>query len=197
MSLKGQVLLATKNTYKFNEFKRLLPQLNLIFLNDLLDDEEFVEDKVTYLENALSKAQFYAKKYNLITLADDSGLEVESLNYAPGVYSARYSNQGDEKNNLKVLKELKNSSNRKAQFKCFLVLYFPNDNYFYFQGALKGYIAYKVYPGSGFAYDQIFIPENQTKTLSLLGDEYKMMHSHRFKATEALKEFLNENFNHI
>lgn len=198
MQIRKPILLATKNINKFREFKLLLPDLNLISLLDL--DTKFdnvIEDKTTYLGNALTKAKYYAKKYNLITLADDSGLEVAALNKAPGILSARYSNGGDLKNNLKLLQQLENIENKEAEFICVLVLYFPNESYYSFQGNLKGKIANKIYRGSGFAYDEIFIPENESLTLSKLGDDYKMTHSHRYQATKRLKEFLNENIDNF
>ena len=92
MQIRKPILLATKNINKFREFTLLLPDFNLISLLDL--DTKFdnvIEDKTTYLGNALTKAKYYAKKYNLITLADDSGLEVAALNKAPGILSDRKS----------------------------------------------------------------------------------------------------------
>ena len=125
-----EIVIVTKNNGKLNEFKRLLKDYNVTFksLSDLNINDDVVEDGKTFEENAMIKARTISKKYNVVTLADDSGLCVDALNGEPGIYSARYaSDHNASDNNAYLLKKMENINDRKAHFSCALCLYFPDD----------------------------------------------------------------------
>lgn len=186
-----KIIVATHNINKLNEIKKVLKdfKLDLVSLIDLNDDEEIIEDGSSYFENALIKAKTIHTKYKEIVIADDSGLEVEVLNNEPGINSSRYSNQGDYKNNLKVLKLLKNNQNRNARFITVIALYSGSEPVF-FEGTLKGRIANEIKGDYGFGYDSIFIPEGYNETLAELKEQVKNEISHRKIALSKLAEYL-------
>jgi|SRR5690554_3903614 len=187
-----KIIVATHNLNKVKEFKEILQDTNieLVSLHDLNDFEEIVEDGESFLENALIKAKTIYLKYNMPVIADDSGIEIEALNNAPGIHSARYSEDGDLGNNLKVLARLKDITNRNARFKSVLVLFKGKDNYYSFEGIWEGTIADKLSGDEGFGYDPIFIPKGYTQTAASLGMEIKNKESHRAKALKKFREFI-------
>lgn len=187
------ILIATHNPNKVLEFKRILPKIKFISLADINDNEDFIETATTFEANSFLKADYYFQKHGYPTISDDSGLEVEVLNQAPGIYSKRYSGGDDHANNLKLLDEMKNQTNRKAQFRCVLTFIETDDEITQFEGVMSGEIALKLAGDSGFGYDPIFLIPSLNKTVAELGDEYKDINSHRAKALLLLKEHIDEN----
>lgn len=194
-----KLLICTHNENKINEIKGTLLDINIevVTLKDLNDETEVIEDGLTFQENAYIKASYFGHKHQLLSLSDDSGLEVKHLNGGPGVYSARYAGN-DLENNKKLLYTLTNVQNRNAQFKTVLALYNPNTSEVnYFEGTLKGKITEQLIGRNGFGYDPVFYVPEIGKTLAELTKEEKLKVSHRGKALEKLKEAFNENFNNI
>ncbi len=193
------LVIATTNKGKIKEFRNLLKDLpvNLLGLDDFAYISEVEETGKTFAENAELKAKYYALKTNCWTLADDSGLEVESLNNAPGVYSARYAGEkaSDAENITKLLRELENTLDirRLARFVCEMTISNEmGEIKFTAKGVCKGKISLKPLGNNGFGYDPIFIPDNFSETFGELSDEIKQQISHRSKATqEIIRYFKN------
>ncbi len=170
--------------------------VHLRSLMDYPDLPDIVEDGNTFLENALKKAMFVSEWTGETVLADDSGLEVDALDGAPGIYSARYAGDdaNDEKNILKLLDDMKSiaSENRRAIFRCILVLYSADGSYETFEGCWEGRIAEKPLGQSGFGYDPIFFLSEEGVTVAQLSPEVKNRISHRSQAIAKLKKRLHE-----
>lgn len=187
------ILFASHNPNKKKEIQSMISyEFTILDLNDIGITEEITEDGNTLEENALIKARYLNNKLNMDCIAEDSGLEIESLNGAPGVYSARYA--GIPKNDLDnihlVLENLKNLPNRNAQFRTLIALIYKNTEYL-FEGKIKGSISFKPVGLSGFGYDPIFIPEGYNQTFAELGDSIKNKISHRSQAVIKLMNFIN------
>lgn len=187
------LVLASKNKGKIKEIKTslVIPSLIVQSLNEFPDLPEVIEDGSSFLENALKKAQTISKALNLPVMADDSGLEVDALQGAPGIYSARFAGDQatDQQNNEKLLALLKGvpETRRTARFVCALVLYLPSGEWFQAQGVCEGSIALTPQGDQGFGYDPVFyLPEFQ-KTMAELPLETKNRISHRAKALENMK----------
>jgi non-canonical purine NTP pyrophosphatase (RdgB/HAM1 family) len=187
-------LIASHNTHKIKEFKTMLAgyDIKIIGLGDINDKEEVVEDGHSFIENARLKAFHFAKKHQLPTLADDSGLCVDALNGMPGIYSARYSGHGDEANNIKLLKAMKNHKNRNAHFVAALVLAFPDGKSFETQASVEGLIQDAPKGSQGFGYDPIFFVPELNMTFAEVDPWIKHQYSHRGKAILKLKEQMHE-----
>lgn len=192
-----EILIASQNQNKIKELKSIFvhQDIKLISLKDLNDMEDVVEDGKSFLENALLKAKYFANKYQMMTISDDSGLVVEALDGRPGIYSARYSGKGDYENNLKVLCELENVENRKAYFVSEIVLCYPNGVYKSFRGEVHGFIANEIKGAYGFGYDSIFYMPEYQMTFGQLDSEIKNRVSHRANALKLLKENIDEIIN--
>lgn len=194
----NRVVFASKNRGKIRELKALLEGLGvaLLSLHDYPDAPDISEDGHTFFENALKKARAVSEYTGLIVIADDSGLEVDSLGGAPGIHSARYSGAGatDETNIRKLLEEMKGLSGgeRGAAFRCVLILYRPDGTFEAFEGELKGTIARGPSGSEGFGYDPVFIVPEYGRTVAELDPETKNRISHRGKAFAKLKESLRE-----
>jgi len=149
--------------------------------------EDIPETSSTIEGNALQKAQYIKENYGYNCFADDTGLEVEHLNGAPGVYSARYAGESrdDHANMNKLLHELDNTTNRKAQFKTVIALFIDNDT-FSFTGICEGTIILEKKGDKGFGYDPIFMPNHYDKTFAELSLTKKNKISHRGKAIQQL-----------
>lgn len=193
---KINILLISNNIHKINEYIDILPQ-NFIFhsLMDLNLDPSYVENGKNFEQNARIKLNSLdLKKLQNIdyVISEDSGICVKSLNYEPGIYSKRYSNQGDKQNNLLLLENLKNKSNREAFFIATIgCKNVKTGQINFFEGKTFGFVAKKLeQEGDGFAYDFIFIPSGYDKTMSKLGKEFKNKLSHRKKAIDLLKNYL-------
>lgn len=192
------MILASHNKGKIREFKEILAKFNIevISLHDLDFKEEIVEDGVTFMENALIKAKTIYDLYKIPVIADDSGLCVEALDYAPGVYSARYGGVETDldRTNL-VLKHMEGISNRNAYFHCSIILYLAPNNYQHFEGKVYGTLDYEVKGENGFGYDVIFIPDGYKDTFGIISSEIKNQISHRANALKSLVSYLENDFN--
>lgn len=189
---KIPLVFATNNLNKLKEVQTLLPDfIELKSLSDINCNEEIPETATTLEGNAILKADFVTQKFEINCFADDTGLEVESLNGTPGVFSARYSgsNSNSEKNMEKLLFNLSDKSNRKAQFRTVIALNLSGKQ-FLFEGVCKGKIIEEKRGIKGFGYDPIFIPEGFSKTFAEMNLEEKGSISHRGKAIQQLIHFL-------
>lgn len=157
-------------------------------------NDELPETGNTLIENALQKARFVANKFNVNCFADDTGLEVESLNGEPGVYSARYAGEEKDaiKNMNKLLKHLDGKSNRNACFKTVIALVLGGKE-FLFEGRIDGKIIPELRGENGFGYDPVFVPDGYNNTFAEMKAEEKNKISHRAIAVEKLVEFLTKN----
>ena len=189
-----ELVLATGNQGKAEEFSKLLEGVieKVISLRELDNPPEVKEDGLTFRDNALKKARTIAQYSGMLTLADDSGLEVDALDGRPGVYSARFSgeNATDKSNIEKLLFELGNNPNRKARFVCVLALVNPNGKEFAVEGYCEGEILDKPRGEGGFGYDPVFYLPDRHKTMAEIDSETKNKISHRAKACELLTEHL-------
>ena len=163
----------------------------VIGLDDIGCYEEIVEDGITLDQNANIKADFVTKNYHLDCFADDTGLEVEALDGAPGVYSARYAGEHCtyQDNVDKMLKAMQGVANRKAAFRTVIALNLEGKKYI-FEGHCDGHISEVQSGDGGFGYDPIFVPDGYEQTFSELGHSVKNEISHRGKATQKLLAFL-------
>ena len=180
-----KLLLTTKNVDKIKEMKALLKNYDLVTLAELDDQDVVIESGQTFHENALIKAKYYGDKYQMLALADDSGLEVFSLNNEPGVYSNRYGKTPQLAN--KRLIEAVKDKDKKARFVTVLCLYNPFDGTSkYYEGILRGSIILTPRGENGFGYDPIFLLDSN-QTLGELSLEEKSKISHRANALNKLR----------
>lgn len=190
--MKRTLVFATNNQHKLEEISAILgDEINLLSLKDIHCDVDIPETAETLEGNARQKATYIQQHYGLDCFADDTGLEVEALNGAPGVYSARYAGEGhdSEANMQKLLQNLQGASNRKAQFRTAICLMMDGEEHL-FEGICKGEIIQEKRGTSGFGYDPIFVPDGYEETFAELGNDIKNKISHRAKAVELLCEFL-------
>ena len=191
-----KIVVATKNKGKIREIKAILSdeRYEVLSMSDLGIDVEVEENADTFTGNATKKAVEIMKLCNEITLADDSGLVVEALNGAPGVYSARYAGEhGDDlQNNLLLLKNMENETNRKAKFVCAMALAFPNGKIINVEGEFHGLIDYEMKGTGGFGYDVLFYLPEYGMTSAEISSEEKNKISHRSKALQLIKDKLKE-----
>lgn len=196
------IVLATKNSGKKKEFEALLKGLNINVksLSDFPKIPEIIEDGTTFYENALIKAKTVAEATNFIAVADDSGLVVDALNGAPGIYSARFAGDAhnDSANNQLLLKKMMDipDENRQAAFKCVMVIFTPDGRHDYCEGQVKGIIAHHLIGENGFGYDPLFWLPEFKKTMAELTESEKNLISHRGqacrKAIPIIQQFLKE-----
>ncbi|MFO8031309.1 MAG: XTP/dITP diphosphatase [Desulfohalobiaceae bacterium] len=187
-----QLVLASRNQGKIQEIKAILqgvkPGIQVLGLDSFPALGSIPEPGSTFQENALHKARLVAEKTGLLSLADDSGLEVDALQGAPGVYSARYSgpNAPDQKNNQKLLQELQSVplQQRSARFVCVLAICAPGGEYSLSQGTWEGRITMQPRGDKGFGYDPLFEDPNLGKTAAELEPKEKNRLSHRAQALE-------------
>ncbi len=190
--MKTKLVFATNNKHKLREVSDILKdKIELLSLSDIHCNVDIPETSKTIPGNAKLKAQYVKEHYQLNCFADDTGLEIDALNGAPGVYSARYAGESkdSEANIQKVLKELEGKTNRKAQFRTVVALIY-NEQEYLFEGIIKGEIIKEKRGNSGFGYDPIFVPEGYNDTFAEMGDEIKNKISHRAIAVEKLCNFL-------
>lgn len=192
MSLK-KIVFATGNPNKLKEIKSAINGFEIVGLTDLDITEEIPETGTTLKENALQKAKYVYDKTGLNCFSDDTGLEIESLNNRPGVYSAMYAGAdcNAENNVQKVLKELSGVRSRKAKFKTVIALIL-NDKEYFFEGEVKGEILKEKKGSDGFGYDPIFKPEKYKETFAQMSIELKNKISHRGLAVKKLVAYLNQ-----
>ena len=212
-----KIVFATNNKHKLSEIRAILGDaFEVVSLADIGCHEDIPETGQTLEENALMKAEYIYDKYHLSCFADDTGLEVEALNGAPGVYSARYAameatvpagspagiSHDSEANMARLLRELANNNNRKARFRTVIAFIEKKDVcpcgctsikvVHKFEGIVNGEITREKSGAEGFGYDPIFRPDGYDKTFAELGADIKNQISHRARAVAKLAEFLSD-----
>ncbi len=189
-----KLLIATHNPHKLQEIRAILtlPDLEIIGMDAFPDIPEVVEDGDTFEANAIKKAVEVANATGMLTMADDSGLEVDALNGDPGVYSARYAGEpsDDSANNRKLLAELNGITNRTARFRCTIALVEPNGTPQTVDGRCEGKIRLEPHGENGFGYDPLFTPNGYDQTFAQLGDTIKNSISHRAVALAAADKLI-------
>lgn len=191
------IVLATRNKKKAEEMSRILSEkgINILTLDDFPSCPEVEEDAETFEGNAVKKAKSVTECSGKIAVADDSGLEVYALNGAPGVRSARYAGEDadDVSNVRKLLNEMENVPDEKrgARFVCCIALAYPDGRIEKFLGFVDGKISQEPRGRMGFGYDPVFIPEGYESTFAEMAPEEKDSISHRGRAIEGLKRYLN------
>ncbi len=189
------LLIATNNKGKLLEIKKLLPHHITFYSPKDFNLIEPIENEKTFEGNAIIKARYCAEKSKLISLSDDSGLEISTLNGDPGIYSARWAGKKkDFKLAIKkVYSKLKNkkklNKKNKARFYCSLAIAFPNGEYKTFSGTVNGKISKEPKGHNGFGYDPIFIPNCHKKTFGEISPNLKDKISHRYKAFNKIKKY--------
>lgn len=187
------IAFATNNLNKLKEVQSMLPSnLHILSLKDINCTEDIPETQLTIEGNAIQKANYIKEHYGYDCFADDTGLEVEALDGAPGVKSAHYAGEqrSDADNIEKLLSGLSNKTNRSAQFKTVIALFINNEIYT-FTGVCKGEITQTKMGANGFGYDPIFKPLGYEKTFAEMTLEEKNAIGHRAKAVKQLVNFLN------
>lgn len=196
-----ELVVATKNKGKLREIKELLAGVNVIItsLADYPGAPEIIEDGATFQENALKKAVTIAAYTNQLTMGEDSGLEVEALGNAPGIYSARFSgeNATDDMNNRKLMEELKGVplEKRAARYRCSIALVDDEETIGMVEGECPGVIVTEARGTNGFGYDPYFLIPKYNKTFGELDPSIKAKMSHRAHALQALRQTLKEYLN--
>lgn len=188
------LVFATGNSHKLQEVQGLFKEgFALSCLKDVNITEEIPETADNLVDNALQKAWYVYKKCGIPCFADDTGLEVEALNGAPGVYSARYAGeQKDSKlNMLLLLKNMNGKENRNARFRTIIAYIDENAQEHIFEGEIRGKIIENMTGENGFGYDPIFVPEGYDKTFAQLSSETKNKISHRARAMEKFLSYIN------
>lgn len=188
-----KLVFATNNQHKLEEIRKITAgNIEIVSLSDIQCHDDIPETADTLEGNALLKALYIKEKFGYDCFADDTGLEVEALNNAPGVYSARYAGPGHdaEGNMKKLLHELGDQENRKARFRTVIALILDGKEYS-FEGVVNGSITKEKRGENGFGYDPVFIPDSYTETFAEMGNEIKNKISHRAEATKGLTTFLS------
>ena len=192
--MKKKLVVATNNAHKLEEISQILGEnIELLSLKDIQCTTEIPETADTLEGNAQQKAEYIYKHFGLDCFADDTGLEVEALDGAPGVFSARYAGNenNSEANMQKLLLNLQGANNRKAQFRTVICLIIGGKTHL-FEGICKGRIIEEKRGETGFGYDPIFVPEGYNETFAELGNDIKNKISHRAKAVDLLCKFLKQ-----
>ena len=192
--MNNQLVFATQNANKTIEVREILAhKYQVLNLTDIGCDVDIPETGDTFAANALLKSSYVVQNYGIDCFADDSGLEVEALNNEPGIYSARYSGErGDRQNMLFLLQKMEGISNRKARFKTVISLVHKGVNHL-FEGVINGKIRLAPTGENGFGYDPIFEPDGYTQTFAEMDLALKNEISHRALALKKLIEFLKQN----
>lgn len=205
-----KIVFATNNQHKLSEIRSILGEsIEVLSLKDIGCDVDIPETGKTLEENALQKAQYVYDHYHISVFADDTGLEVDALNGAPGIYSARYASMeagaheashDAEANMSRLLRELGENNNRRARFRTVIALILKKDvcpcgctstkEIHQFEGIVEGQIIKERRGGEGFGYDPIFQPDGYEETFAELGMEIKNHISHRARAVKKLADFL-------
>ena len=197
-----KIVFATNNQHKLDEIRNILGKdFEIVSLNEIGCHEDIPETGKTLEENAWQKADYIFNKYELSCFADDTGLEVDALNGAPGVFSARYAGgegHDSEANMQKLLRELAEKNNRKARFRTVIALILKDESRGTgdeiretFEGIVEGHIAHEKSGAEGFGYDPIFVPDGYNQSFAELGIDIKNQISHRARAVKKLAEYFN------
>lgn len=192
--MKRKLVFATNNAHKLEEVREVVKdKFEILSLKDIDCNEDIAETGATLIENALIKVRYVKEKYGYDCFGDDTGLEVESLNGEPGVFSARYAGDGhDAKANMKkLLKELDGKTDRKACFRTVIALILDGEEHL-FEGRIDGDILTEEHGTAGFGYDPVFRPSGYTQTFAELGMDIKNEISHRALAVKKLCDFLSK-----
>ena len=192
-----KILIGTNNSGKIKEIRDLLPKNLEIYTTSDFKIKSPIENGKTFEENSLIKAKYFSKKSKMICLSDDSGLEVDALEGAPGIYSARWGGKKGDfvKAMQRVFKELDKNSNKwknkkiKARFICALTIYGPNQKVINSIGKVEGHISPYIKGENGFGYDPIFIPQGKKITFGEMKPSQKFKIDHRYKAFKKIKKF--------
>ena len=182
-----KLVFATNNRHKLDEVRKIISgYTEIISLSDIDCHEDIPETADTLEGNALQKARYIKKHFGYDCFADDTGLEVEALHNAPGVYSARYAGPGHDSE-----ANMENKENRKARFRTVIALILNGKEYL-FEGIVNGTIINEKRGGSGFGYDPIFVPDTYSETFAEMGNDIKNQISHRAEAVKKLTAFLSD-----
>ena len=188
-----ELVFATNNLHKLREISQIVDEnFKILSLSDINFSEEIPEEQDTLQGNALQKAHHIHSRYKVNCFADDTGLEIDALNGAPGVYSARFAGEkASFEDNVKLaLKKLEGKTNRKARFRTVIALILDDKEYL-FEGKIEGEILEKTTGNSGFGYDPIFKPAGYNQSFAEMPAELKNKISHRGLASQKLVDFLN------
>lgn len=191
-----KLVFATNNRHKLDEVRAIVgDRVEVLSLNDIGCHDDIPETADTLQGNALIKARYIYEKFGVDCFADDTGLEVEALDGAPGVYSARYAGEecDSEANMQKLLHNLTGKSNRNAQFRTVIALIIKGEEKL-FNGIVKGTITEEKRGDSGFGYDPVFVPEGFSESFAQMSGDMKNSISHRYRATRELSNYLKENY---
>lgn len=185
--MTGKIVIATGNAGKINDFQAIFKDYEVVGIKTLIPDFEVDETADTFSGNAVLKAEAASKALNLPVISDDSGLSVDALDGAPGVYSARYAGEyaTDADNNEKLLKEMAGEADRKAHFTCVIALSMPGEETRTYTGVLNGEILEEPHGDGGFGYDPLFRTDEGI-VLGMISSEEKGEISHRSKALQKL-----------
>ena len=185
---KMRLIVASGNKHKIHEISQIFTDFEVISQKQAGFDEDVEETGATFMENALIKARAASKALGCMVLADDSGLCVDALGGAPGVYSARYcGHHGDDaKNRATLLKNMQGATDRKAHFTCSLALVYPDGKEITAQGYTHGSILEKEDGVGGFGYDPLFLSDDLGKSFGVATEEEKNAVSHRFRGLQEL-----------
>ncbi len=189
-----KLIFATGNLHKLKEVRSMLPRgVQVIGMREMGFEEELPETQMTIEGNSLQKAEYLARELSCTCFAEDTGLEIESLNGEPGVYSARYAGENAtfEDNVNKVLQEMAEAENRKARFKT-VITYYSEGKYVQFEGITEGEITKEKQGEEGFGYDPIFKPLGSAKTYAQMALAEKNIYSHRKKSFERFANYLTK-----
>ena len=190
-----KLVFATNNQHKLDEIRKITNGLTeIVSLAEINCHDDIPETADTLEGNALQKARYIKEHFGLDCFADDTGLEVEVLHNAPGVFSARYAGPGHDSLAYmnKLLQELQDKDNRKARFRTVIALILNGKEYL-FEGIINGTITREKRGGSGFGYDPLFVPDNYSQTFAEMGNDIKNQISHRAQAVKKLTTFLSNN----
>ncbi len=190
---KRKLILASSNAHKVDEIRHILnlPGLEILSLKDIGFGDDIPETGTTLEDNALIKARYIYSRYKCDVFADDTGLEVEALDGAPGVYSARYAgaHKSAQDNMAVLLKNMEDHTNRRARFRAVIALIWEGQEHF-FEGIVDGRIADQKMGEGGFGYDPLFIPEGYDRTFGELPASVKNRISHRYRSVKAMAQWL-------
>ena len=191
-----KLIIASNNAHKIYEIKKILGDSfdEILSLREAGITHETVEDGTTFMENALKKAREIAKISGTPALADDSGICIDALGGAPGIFSARFAGEhgDDEANNRLLLEKLSGKENKNGHYTCAMALVFPDGREICAEGYMHGRITENSRGTHGFGYDPLFIPVGETRTVAQMSDEEKNAISHRASALKLLVEKLGE-----
>lgn len=190
MEKAKKIVVASSNQHKIAEIAEILSDYRVISMKEAGFKGEIEENGKSFRENALIKAKAVAEALRCPALADDSGLCVDALGGAPGIYSARFSGEGDEANRKQLLKQLEGIDDRRAHFECAVCLYTPGGKTLFGIGKTRGRILEEERGDNGFGYDCLFYSDDLKKSFGEATEEEKNSVSHRFRALQDLRSRL-------